>query len=289
MWSYDTTLDGDPANFHAEVLFAGDLVIVGTDTNKDGWLYAFDPVKGEPRWQLSEPAGFPSDSVKVGTRVVAVTSSGAIRAVNLRSGRVQWSFGGTEELDLLKSSLVVVGSGLLYSLPTGEVGLLNAVSGKSVWRRQLDGRLNSTLAVIGDSFYVGDLNGVIHRLTVKSGKTLGSFQGGSRIYGSLIPAGSCLLALWGWDTLACLDPGLEKVRWSRTVPSKWSSFRVLVHDELVVAGTEDGEIRAMEIETGVVRWSVEVEGIIKGLSVEGEVLYVGTQGGLVYAVRLPKL
>jgi hypothetical protein len=48
-----------------------------------------------------------------------------------------------------------------------------------------------------------------------------------------------------------------------------------------------GRIHGMDVETGAPRWIVDVEGPIKGLSTDGKMLYVGTQPGRLYAVRLP--
>ena len=53
------------------------------------------------------------------------------------------------------------------------------------------------------------------------------------------------------------------------------------------AGTEEGRIHGLHLETGAQRWVVEVEGPIKGLSTDGDVLYIGTQPGRLYALRLP--
>lgn len=285
-WSHDTTLDGDPANFHGEVLSLGDLLVVGSDNASEANLYAFDAKTGEIRWQLAEPGGFPASAVSVGSRIITIAMSGEVRALDSRSGERLWSFGGSPGDKMLKSALAVVGTRVAATL-RGEVALLDAATGEPVWRRELDGAPNTTLAVVDNSIYVGEREGLIHRLALEDGRSLGSYQGASPIYGALVPAGECLLALWGMDTLVCLDHRLEDVRWSRTVDSAWSSHRVLVHGDLVVAGTEEGQIHGMDVETGAPRWIVEVEGPIKGLSTDGDVLYIGTQPGRLYALRLP--
>ena len=114
----------------------------------------------------------------------------------------------------------------------GAVALLDAATGEAAWRRELDGVPNTTLAIVDDSLYVGEREGLIHRLALEDGRTLGSYQGASPTYGGLVPAGECLLALSGMDTLVCLDHRLENVRWSsRSSDSAWSSHRVLVHGD----------------------------------------------------------
>ena len=285
-WSHDTTLDGEPANFHGEVLSLGDLLVVGSDNASEAYLYAFDAKTGEIRWKVAEPGGFPSSAVIIGSTIVATNMSGEVCALNSRTGERLWSYGGNAGDKMLKSALAVVGKRVAATL-RGEVALLDVATGKAVWRHDLEGAPNTTLSVIGDSLYVGEREGQLYRLSLEDGRLLGSYPGVSPIYGTLVPVGECLLALWGGDTLVCVDHRLEEIRWSRTTDSTWSSHRPLMHGDLVVVGTEEGHVHGMDIDTGKLRWIVEVEGPIKGLSTDGDVLYVGTQPGRVYALRFP--
>ncbi len=141
---------------------------------------------------------------------------------------------------------------------------------------------------IGDDLYVGDIEGRIHRLSAEDGRVLGVFEAQSPVYGSLLLAGDCLLALWSENTVACLDPQDGSVRWSRRAPSTWSSFQPLVHGELVIVGGESGEIHAFRLSDGATAWTRHLNGEIKGLGTHGGVLYVGTSQGQVYSLPFPE-
>lgn len=287
-WSYDASLDSGNANFHGNAVFAGDLVVVGTDAGELGFLYAFDPKTGELRWLQLATGGFPSDPVTRGSRVYAVTMTGEVHCLDLQNGEALWIVAGAEGERFLKSGIVVVGDRIVVSLPSGSVFSLDAESGEPAWKTQLPGRLNTSPVVIGDDLYVGDIDGRIHRLSSADGKVIGAFDVEGYVYGSLLLGGKCLLALWAENTLACLNPQQGNVEWSRKAPSTWSSFQPLVRDGLVLVGDESGEVQAFRLSDGSTAWTRRLEGEIKGLGSHDGVLYVGTRQGRVYSLPFPE-
>ena len=285
-WSYDTTRDGDIGNFHGTPVISSKSIVIGTDTISEGNIYAFDPATGEVHWQHATPGGFPSDLASLGSRALAVTMSGEVWSLDLETGRVEWQTDGIDDERLLRSSVMVAGDRAIVSLPSGEVFAVAANTGERIWSTSFDEPLNTSLAIIDASVYIGDLSGRIHRMSLESGEKLGMFEAESPAYGSLTRAGDCLLALWAEDTLACLDASLGRVQWRQMVDTTWSSFRPLVHGNVVIAGTEDGDVMAFDLSDGSLVWKHRFEGQIKGLSASGDVVYVGTLQGRVYALRL---
>ncbi len=55
----------------------------------------------------------------------------------------------------------------------------------------------------------------------------------------------------------------------------------------VLAGDEGGELDALAVEDGAVLWARHLDGVIRGIGHEGDLLFVGTLKGAVYAVRPP--
>jgi outer membrane protein assembly factor BamB len=212
--------------------------------------------------------------------------SGEVWCVDIETGSLVWSYGGVDDAHLHRSAIVVVDGKVIVNSPTDSVIALSAESGESIWETGLSGTPNTALAVIGDSVYVGDLEGRIHRLALADGRETATMPLERPVYGALQVAGSCLLAMWGEDTLSCIEPTLESMRWNRQTTSKWSSFHPVVRDGLVIAGTASGEIHATDLERGAPVWAHKLEGQIKGLELSDNVLYVGTLQGRVYALRL---
>ena len=88
--------------------------------------------------------------------------------------------------------------------------------------------------------------------------------------------------LWG---LAGHGAGEARYIASERVSRRLKS--VLADCDLIV-GTEEGEIHALDLVDGSDVWTRRLEGEIKGLGLHGNVLYVGTVQGRVYALKLPR-
>lgn len=211
---------------------------------------------------------------------------GEVRCVDLDTGVTRWNFAEEIGERSLKSAMVIAGDQIIVSLTSGVVVALDADSGEVVWKIKLEGKLNTTTVVIGEEFYVGDVEGRIHRVSPTDGKLLGTIEGKGPVYGSLLEAGDCLLALWGEDTLSCLDPKSGVARWDQQTDATWSSFQPLILDDVVIVGTDAGDLHAFSLEDGATAWTRRLDGEIKGLGTHAEVLYVGTVEGRVYAVPL---
>jgi outer membrane protein assembly factor BamB len=288
-WIHDTTVDGPPASFHGNILLIGKTLVVGTDTGEDGYLYGLDRATGIEKWKQKVTGGFPSDPATDGARVFAVTMEGEVRQIDVETGKTIWSHEGNEGARYLKSAIAHTGDRVLVSLPSGSVFALEAGSGATIWETRVDGRPNSSIAVIDESFYVGDVEGRIYRFSIEDGTVQGTYQATSPIYGTLTPTEDCLFALWGEDTLGCLSHDLGKLVWSRTTDDAWSSFHPLIRGEQVWIGNKKGEVFALNRSDGSIAWTYRLEGDIKGLGTKDDVVYIGTFQGRVYAVRIPEL
>ena len=74
LWSHDTAMDGEPAQFHGEIRLTDRLVLVGSDVEPehDGFLYAFDQATGSVQWQRAFPGGVPADVLGRDGRIFVV-------------------------------------------------------------------------------------------------------------------------------------------------------------------------------------------------------------------------
>jgi outer membrane protein assembly factor BamB len=55
----------------------------------------------------------------------------------------------------------------------------------------------------------------------------------------------------------------------------------------VLAGSEAGELAALGIEDGAVIWTRHLDGVIRGIGYDADLLFVGTLKGVLFAVRPP--
>jgi len=296
-WSYDTSQDGPAAQFHGDALVTDELLVVGSDAQPMGQLYAFDRGTGEVRWKIPFPGGVAAELHRHGDTVLAVAVAGEVWAVELATGYPIWTFEEAPEGTRGPLSLdpALDGGRLFVPWRSGAVDALDAATGERLWRRDLGATLNTSAAVVGGELVVGALDGRLYRLSPETGEILGSYDTGGAPYGDLVEAGGCLLTLWaegGFDdsmeaagphVLACLEPGLERVRWRHSTESEWSTFRPLAWEGGVIAGGRD-VLLALELASGELLWERAIEGVPRGLGAAADALYVGTLSGKVFAL-----
>jgi outer membrane protein assembly factor BamB len=78
VWSHDTSVDGPSASFHGDVLVTDRLVLVGSDAEPQGYLYALERSTGVARWKHPFPGGVGAAILRRGETAFAVSASGEV-------------------------------------------------------------------------------------------------------------------------------------------------------------------------------------------------------------------
>lgn len=290
-WTYDTTRDGPPGQFHGDALVTDELVVVGSDQAGLGYLYAFDRETGAVRWKHGFPRGVGSQIRRDGDAVFAATAAGEVAAVGLDRGELRWSVGVVDDTTADTRSLdpILVGDRFFVGWRSGRVDAYDVDTGERMWRRDLEAPIGTSLAKSPSGIVVGTADGTLTELSL-DGEVVGSLSLGTRLYGDLLVAEDCLLAL-GWSAedghfVSCVAPSLEDVRWTHPGPEEWSTMRPWVEDDRVLLGV-GGTLFSLSTADGSVEGSCPVDGTPRGLAVSDDVLYLGTvQGRLfVFPVR----
>ncbi len=293
VWTYDTSIDGPQAEFHGEPLVTEKLVVVGSDAQPTGYVYAFDRPTGAVVWKSGFPGGVPATILHRGGDVFVVSASGQAAALELDTGRAKWSYRdapkGAE--GRVPPDPVLLDDRLIVGWRTGEVDAIDPMGGRLLWRSQLGSPLNTSLIADRSGIVVGTIDGRWHRLDPQDGRTLARLEINGMPYGDLVRAESCVLALWsdrpaGSDRkhhLGCLDPSLGAVVWSQSSPTEWTTFHPLVWRSQVVAGVA-GRLMAFDIGSGANEWACRVEGTPRGLTGSADRLFLGTLKGVVLAL-----
>lgn len=303
LWQYDTAQDGASAQFHGDALLTDELVIVGTDARPVGHLYAFERDDGAVCWKVPFPGGVTVDVRRHGETVLAASVGGEVVAIDLRTGepvwRVEAQAEGRDEGGVparLGNAVDPALSGGRYYVPwrSGRLDAYDAATGELIWQRELPAVPNTSITPVGGGLVVGTLDGRLFRLDPGSGELTGELTVGSIVYGELVPAGDCLLALVarGADPgesgheLACVEPDLGGVFWRHGTGSdgEFGTFEPLLVRDQVVVGVE-GKLLGVSRDDGSLRWSRPVRGLPRGLGSSPSMLYVGTLGGRVLALR----
>lgn len=218
---------------------------------RDGRIVAFAVGHGAIRWQ--KKIG-PSESspLLVGNRLYTGDWNGRVWAVDARTGRTIWRYGG---LGPVKGGIAFSDGRLYVGSYDGHLYCLGAQKGRLIWKAKAQGRLYgharfySTPAVAYGRVYIGGTDGKVYSYGATSGKLRWSHSTGGYVYAS---------------------------------PAVWNQ-RVLV-------GSYSKKFFALDAATGAVRWTFKADGPISGSAVViGDVVYFATLGrkvkGRTYALN----
>jgi outer membrane protein assembly factor BamB len=280
----------------------GDTVFTGCQNFSGSGLFALDVSDGSVLWSVPDDAGIVASPAYLDGAVFWGSQNGTVSSANASTGEVLWSTALGAEIwssPALDDNCVYVGTvggsfhalwrddgserwnityetgWTVYSTPAvsggvvyagfahygehaGEILALNASTGAVIWRHHNEG-MYSAPAVTGDALYAHVWN-----------KTAG---------------GSFVLAM------PLIDPNGDGVisdgelLWSFQTMDFEGGSSPLVTDNLVVVGSTDDYLYAVNRTTGAPAWNVTVGGKIVGSPVLFErKVYVGSMGGTVACI-----
>ena len=288
LWSYDTAADGPAAQFHGEPLVLGTRVVIPTDSDPKGHLYAFDIASGDLLWKLPFNHGVSTSPLLAGDAVVALSAEGELVAVAPKTGNVIWSktpAGAVQPTSFLPSPAYAAGR-ILIADNTDKVLAVDARSGQTSWLATLPARANTSLVVALDQLVVGTMDGYLNWLALDSGKVTRRVHLDGHPYGTPILASPLLFVLAG-NNLVALDAESGAVRWKQKTSKEWTTYRPLVAGSTVIAGSTEKDLCAFDRNSGERRWCRAAGEVPRGLGISSDgMLYAGSLSGVVQAFRL---
>ncbi len=252
-------------------------------------VYALERRSGLLRWAWDVEQGVGADLLLAGERVVALTITGALVALDAQTGEVAWSLAPEGELggaDLRQAAPALAGGRVVLTTHGGRLYAADAATGALLWRRDLGTDVTTSLLATPGGVLAGLADGRLVRLDPATGdvETALALDGVPR--GTLVAAEGVLLALLDHgDALVAVEESLGRVLWRREQEGTWSSPRPALWRGEVLMGNESGELQALGLRDGTLRWRRSFEGVIRGLGGAEDALYVGTLAGRVYAYR----
>jgi len=271
-------------------LLLSNAIIVPTDAEPTGYLYSFDARSGDLRWKVPFQDGIASTPLLVDRQLAVVSSDGEVAAIDPSTGRVSWKVApaGTVHSSPRIPSPASADGRIFFGDNTGKLFALEAMSGKTMWRKDLSVRLSTSLVVVGKTLIGGTVDGYLHRIATDSGDVIERLRLSGLPYGTLISSPPLLLILVKGEEskLVAFDTTTGKVRWEQSTPREWTTYRPLVSGSTVIVGSEEKNLCAFSLADGTLRWCHEIGQVPRGLGISSErVLYVGTLSGKVLAYQ----
>lgn len=296
-WRYDASRDGGQPEFHGSPLVVGDLVILASDDRRPegvGHVYAIEASTGSVRWKTRIGRGSMADVVRQGERLYAVTLDDVLVALDLAKGEPAWSFHGAAPLDPeflnVQNAPAVAADRVYFGGADGVLYALSAESGAVLWKSATGSRILTAVLLLPDMVCFGTRDGRLRLADLSHGKPQAEIQTGQTPFGPLAVAGKSLLvycAEGDSGVLNAFDLTLAARRWSRRAPRGWSTMRPHLWRGVLLAGDEGGDLDALSVEDGSVLWTRHLDGAIRGIGHDGDLLFVGTLKGALFAVRPP--
>lgn len=272
------------------------MVLVTTDGQDVGHVYSFEQATGAVRWKYPAGHNVPSDVVRSGSTVFAISQADVLVALDLATGAERWSFSSSGDRAgraKFVSSPVVLGSRVFFSGRDGFLYALDATSGEVAWSYDL-GTVRPTSPVIRESAVaVGTDDGRLLYFDPAAGQIDAQLDLDEpvTVAYALVPAPNGLLVPLGGRPASpvawgLVDSGLESVSWRVGNDGRWSTLRPHIWQGAVVTGNGAGQVFVLELSDGSERQSFRVEGSVRSVGSVGDVLFVGTIEGMLYAFRM---
>jgi Family of unknown function (DUF6624)/PQQ-like domain len=263
-----------------------------------GHVYAFERATGKVVWKhsvtrtVSGNGGATTDVLRSGANAFVVTIGDELLCLDLRTGRLNWSFqSGFPRNQFMWSRRPAVSSDrVFFGGINGVLYALAADSGKEIWKRDFGSRISAHLTTAGDVLYLGTASGHFYEVNQMTGAVLADFVLGMTPVGVPIITGDSILMYvnsrggdGAAESLVCLDRSLTRIRWSQKPAQSWTLTSPYVWRDSVLAGDEAGEVISFRLTDGARQQSFLLKGTIRSIGGLDDIFYIGTLNGTIYA------
>jgi outer membrane protein assembly factor BamB len=253
----------------------------------DKHLYAIELASGKEKWKTKLSYMKASPSVK-GGRVYVGDLEGRFYCVNAADGKKLWQFEAQGEI---QASANFHGDNIIFGSHDSNLYCLSP-EGKQVWAAAVDGPINAATAIVGDrAFATGCSDGILHIIDPRSGKELDSIDLVGQTVATAAVVGDRLFASMVSNQVVCADLTTLKKVWTFEPAKRAQPFHSspAISLGVVVAGSRDKQVYALDMKSGAEKWSLETEGQVDASPViVGDRVYVGclSEDGHFYVLDL---
>lgn len=253
----------------APVIVDGVVYIASMDKH----LYAVSLTDGKEKWKVKLAPMKASPAFNAG-RVYVGDIEGKVHAIDASNGKLMWTFetGGeiTAGANFYKND-ILIGShdSTLYRLTP---------EGKKVWAYAIDGPVNGSAVVVGNRTFVAGCDSILHVVNIDDGKAIGTVDLGGQAAATAAVVGDHAYVGTMTNQVIAVDWKQLKKAWEFEPKRRQQPFyaSAAVKDSLVVTGSRDKKVYALDRATGAEKWNFVTEGMVDASPViVGNRVYVG--------------
>ncbi|MDH1221484.1 outer membrane protein assembly factor BamB [Aeromonas caviae] len=268
--------------------------------SENGVVYALNEANGEVLWQTTVPGEVVASPAVEDGRVVVLTTSGRLVALDTDEGKLQWTLSEEQPPLTLRSAgaPIITNGAVIYGRADGKVGIALLSNGQPVRQSKVaDPRgateldrmvdVDASPLIAGDELYAIAYNGQLMARKLMNGDEVWKRKYSG--YRDMAVTGNAIVLTDSRSHLFAVDRrnGLEL--WSNTqLENRTVTAPVILGDYVVVGDVEgylywldrtDGTIKAMQ--------QLDSSGLYAAPLVEGDTLYVQSRDGKLYALKRP--
>jgi outer membrane protein assembly factor BamB len=242
--------------------------------SSDKYLYAIDLRTGQEKWKKLLNILTSSPGV-LGNRVYVGDADGKFYCLDRADGHVIWTF---ETEGQITAAPNFAGDSVLIPAHDSTLYCLDK-DGKKVWDFRIEGPIYGGVAVADGKTFLAGCDSLMHVLDVKTGKELGNVDLKGQSGSAAAVLGDHLYVGTMSNQVLAININKLRIEWEFEAPKRKQAFygSAAVSDDLVVIGSRDDKVWAIDRKTGKRRWDFLTDHKVDGSAViVGDRVYVGS-------------
>ena len=237
------------------------------------------------RWSFKGRRLLEYSPIAVGGAIYGINNNGLVFSIKKRSGKARW----VREVATRNASAPAYSDARLYlsNLEPGQVIALATKDGRTLWRRSLPGRTESSPVVVGNTVIAGCECGTLFAFDKVTGKTLWETPlGGELKAAPAIGDGVAYIGDYS-GTMSAVRISDGSIKWQSDSQGTGYTAGAIYGTAAVAfgrvyAGAKDGRVYSFNKENGDVVWSHTIGGEVYAGAATSDsppTVYFGTYGG----------
>lgn len=271
--------------FEGTAAIADGVVYVGSE---DENAYALSLADGTPKWKYNAGAPIMIGAAVSGGAVYFGDQNGVFHCLDAKTGAKRWVFNTNTEITSAANfdgNRVLFGAGdeLLYCFDKDK-------GGKPLWTFQVPGGpVMGSPAIIENTTFVAGCDSVLHVIDITSGKEIKKIDLDGQVGATPALIGDFLYVGTMTNQVQAVNWKSAKVDWTYKAVKRPQPFfaSVAATKELVLGGSRDKSLHAIERKDGKIKWVFPTGGKVDSSPViVGSRVYFGSADGKLYVVEL---